>query len=260
MNKKQKIFLNAIKKEDFIVLEEFLNENDFNPVFLCGMALIEALKYNKKNIVNLFHKSKRFDLIFKDGRSPAFSDALIYGDLEILNLFLENKDIEIFAKKESPLVMSLHNLNPLIFQTLINRTKTENNIKINYNRVLNEFIYLANKEHLEIILKEKKFNILYDNYKFLFDLLFVSKYDHKKNINPLNEKKEIMEILLQDERYNFINYNEIKNLLNIEKKNNKFNLYSKIYKIEKLRKPLLDYINLKEEDKEYIKMIKLNEF
>ena len=87
------------------------------------------------------------------------------------------------------------------------------------------------------------------------------KFNLKKFLfKTLNEKKEIMEILLQDERYNFINYNEIKNLLNIEQKNNKFNLYSKIYKIEKLRKPLLDYINLKEEDKEYIKMIKLNEF
>lgn len=260
MNEKQKIFLNAIKKEDFVILEEFLNDNQFNPAFLCGMALIEALTARKKNIVNLFHKSKRFDLIFKDGRSPAFSDALIYGDLEILNLFLENKDIEIFAKKESPLIMSFHNLNPLIFQTLINKIKTENNIKINYNRVLNEFIYLANKEHLEIILKEKKFNILYDNYKFLFDLLFVSKYDYKKNINPLNEKKEIIEVLLKDKRYNFINYNEIENLLNIEQENNKFNLYNKIYKIEKLRQPILNYIDLKEKDKKYIKIIKMNEF
>lgn len=63
------------------------------------------------------------------------------------------------------------------------------------------------------------------------------------------KKREIIEVLLQDERYNFISYNEIKNLLNIEQKNNKFNLYNKIYKIEKLRKPLLDYINLKEKEK-----------
>lgn len=85
--------------------------------------------------------------------------------------------------------MSFYNFNPLIFQTLIYKYNEKNNIKINYNIVLNEFVYLANKQHLEIILKEKEFDILYDNYKFLFDLLFVSKYDHKKNINPLNEKK-----------------------------------------------------------------------
>lgn len=51
--------------------------------------------------------------------------------------------------------MSFYNFNPLIFQTLIYKYNEKNNIKINYNIVLNEFVYLANKQHLEIILKEK---------------------------------------------------------------------------------------------------------
>ena len=246
MNKEIKNFLKSIRENNIEEVKSYLNKDDFNPAFLEQAALEEVCINNQKEIILLFHKSGKFNFGFQTELMSPFLSALSNCDMEIINLFLKEKELNILNNIEYSLIAALNNESHLPFKTILEIAET-NNIKFDYEKILNEFIYIPTPEVLKIIIDNKNFDITFSDYLLFFDLLFFVEY-HK----GYKTKKEVLSILLSDDRYEFIDFKEIEKRIN-----NRIELLKYIYSIKKLKIPLMNYLNLwKKENKKDIEVLK----